>query len=125
MGDPRDAAAAFLRAVEEREGEMLNSQSLTEHFRPRLDHIDEASKELGKHQVDMVRKFVKEFSPLLGKPEWGVEAPLHDVLERADFLLGLEDEDDQDLHPYRKAASIMGAMREFMETIIAARGDHR
>jgi hypothetical protein len=119
------AAANFMKAVEERNGHVMERRLIDDHFRPKQSEMREASKVLGKEQVQLVRNFVIEFGPWLGRVEYGTHAPLHDVLKRADELLGLPDDEDQDLHPYRKAATILAAMRKFVDAVVEAGGDFR
>jgi len=81
------------------------------------DHIDELTeleKNVGKDQITEIRTFVKAVgSKVVEKPEYAHDAPLHEVLIRADEVLGLEDDPDQDAHPYKKGRVILQTMIKF------------
>ena len=69
-------------------------------------------------KIDLVRNFVKSVGPVLGKQGHEVDAPLHLVMERANDLLG-RDQDPKE-HPHREAIAIVRSMATFYETVINA-----
>ena len=68
--------------------------------------------------MKLIRSFVKEVSPYVGKPiAWHHDAPLHDVLLRAEDLLGVEYDENQDSHPHVKGKEIIGAIKKFHDAM--------
>ena len=114
----KENARNYLRAIEQHHGR-ISSADIENKFVRRATQLEEAEKVMGKEQVDIVRNFVREVGPWLGKLEYSQHVPLHEVLIRADDLLGIEDEPDQDLHPYRKTKKLISAMREFTAAVIS------
>eukprot|EP00325_Prymnesiales_sp_UTEX-LB-985_P021860 CAMPEP_0174716624 /NCGR_PEP_ID=MMETSP1094-20130205/24358_1 /TAXON_ID=156173 /ORGANISM="Chrysochromulina brevifilum, Strain UTEX LB 985" /LENGTH=245 /DNA_ID=CAMNT_0015916405 /DNA_START=46 /DNA_END=785 /DNA_ORIENTATION=- len=79
-----------------------------------IEHLKDIEPKPGKDQIEAVRSFVKAVGPpVLNKPEYRNDGPLHEVLIRADEILGLEDDPDQDAHPYRKGRIIVHTMIKF------------
>ena len=48
---------------------------------------------------------------------WHHDAPLHDVLLRAEDLLGVEYDENQDSHPHVKGKEIIGAIKKFHDAM--------
>ena len=69
-------------------------------------------------KVDLVRNFVKMVGPVLGKQGHENDAPLHEVMERVNDILGREH--DSKAHPHREAMAIVKMMAGFFETVIHA-----
>ena len=110
-------AKSYLQAIEARHGRLSNDD-IQNKFQRQAKVLEEKERIVGQEQVKLVRDFVIEVGPWLGCMECAQHGPLHEVLIRADKLLGLEDEADQDQHPYRKAKVIIGAMRRFTQAVI-------
>jgi hypothetical protein len=109
-------ARKFMANVEKNVG----AQPPRKLFEDQLDAFSKFESHKGPPQVRHVRDWVKAVGPQLGKPEYREDAPLHEVLLRADELLGLPDQSDQDHHPFEKAHIIIGAMKAFQMEVLKA-----
>jgi len=120
----REHATKFVQLIVSRAPEEA-AQDVRNRFQSKLREQVEALEKLektpGADQIKAVRHFVKVAGPAtIEKEEYAVDAPLHEVLIRADEILGLEDDPDQDAHPYRKARIIVQTMIKFYKECIAA-----
>ena len=120
--DP-EVLATTARTLLDNLQKQLGKPLTKENIKPFRDHSDtllELEKSAGPDLIAQVRIFVKGVGPLLGKPEYGEDASLHTVLMRADDLLGLADDADQDTHPYIKGRIISQTIRKLTEQIVIA-----
>jgi len=111
----KESARQFVDGVEERLGRRLSVEEL-QGYRKFSEALPDVG---GQDQIQAIRNFVKMVGPpLLGKPEYRIDVPLHEVLIRADEILGIEDDPDQDLHPYLKGRSLVPAIKLFIKEAI-------
>jgi len=112
-------ARAYLDNLQQHLGKSL-TKDMIKPFQEQSDALIELEKAPGPDLITQVRAFVKVVGPMLDKPAYADDAPLHEVLIRADYLLGLADDADQDAHPYVKGRVISQAIRAFTEQLVIA-----
>ena len=115
-------ARKYLRGLEARRGQELSHKDMRTFFEEQNNHLEKLTQR-GPEQIRAIRSFVKAVGPIIGKSEWGADGPLHEVLLRADEILGLATSQDQDLHPFLKGGIIMEAIRDFNRAVISIHED--
>ena len=117
-------AHQYLENLEEKRERRMTQAEIVTTFRKLIDKLyasgndpkDEHFPPIRK--IDLVRNFVKSVGPVLGKQGHEADSPLHQVMERANDLLG-RDHDPKE-HPHREAIAIVKTMATFYETVINA-----
>ena len=113
---PTSLAASFLQGFTKKRGPPTEEAMDRLLFGAGKTRLEEAKP--GVEQMKLIRSFVKEVSPFVGKPiAWHHDAPLHDVLLRAEDLLGVEYDENQDSHPHVKGKEIIGAIKKFHDAM--------
>ena len=118
----RANARRYLRGLEARQGRELSREQMREHYEEQNGRLERLN-EKGPEQIRAIRSFVKAVGPVIGKVEWAHDGPLHEVLLRADELLGLVTSQEQDLHPFLKGGIIMEAIKEFNRAVLSIHAD--
>ena len=114
----------LLRKEEEKRGRRMTQAEIKDSFRKLIDKLYASGNDpKDEHfppvrKLDLVRNFVKSVGPVLGKEGHETDAPLHQVMERANDLLGRDHDPKQ--HPHREAIAIVKTIAAFYETVINA-----
>ena len=117
-------AHQYLEAVEEQRGRRMTQAEVVKDFRKVIDKLYASGNDpkdahfQPARKIDLVRDFVKSAGPMLGKQGHETDAPLHEVLQRANDILGREHNPKE--HPHRDAIAIVKSMASFYETVINA-----
>lgn len=113
-------AAAFVRALEYRSGgEKMTRAQVQTVF---ADMVAKIRDEYLHHQqsrlkmIDYIRGWVPQVAALLEVRDGKHAGPLHDVLDTASEILGIEHEDGT--HPHNQAKEIMIGIQKFTEAIV-------
>ena len=114
----RDNAVDFIAGIEANIGRRVTREEIQRDFRSKVDEYHElmTSTDVTKF-VTAVRSFVKGVGPPLGSHEDRHDQPLHNVLERACDILGMDRDPEQDLHPHLLAKQILRQGKEFWKAV--------
>lgn len=88
-------AHQYLDELQERAGHKLSKERAESLFKPMIDglyrSLNDARSETSKpaERVKLIRQFVKQVGPLLGKDDHVEDGPLHVVLQRANDIIGI------------------------------------
>ena len=115
--DQKVNARTFLSKLEDKIGRRLANKE----YQGYDDFAQTLKQHGGPDQIMDLRVFVKMIGPvLLDKPEYAVDGPLHEVLLRAEEILGVEGDPDQDKHPHRKGMELTRAIKVFFDELQTA-----
>ena len=117
-------AHQYLENLEEARGRRMTQAEVKKDFRQLIDKLHASGNDpKDEHfppvrKIDLVRNFVKSVGPVLGKHGYESDAPLHQVIERVNDILGRDHDPTE--HPHRDAIAIVKNMANFYETVINA-----